>query len=232
MPKNPDFDRHEKPTRKRQPAAEKPDVKALSDADLVEGIACGSEELFNELYDRYFRRVYGFVYNRFGSRSDVEEIVQETFTAVFESIGNFRSQSSLLSWIFGIARNTANNHLRRDRVRDERTGQTEPEFVQAVHSMATYSPADQLQMRRCADELCAKLESVSSWQHEIFVMRHVEDLSIAEICARTERSSDAVRSSLYRVKSLLIEAAGGAGEDVSSFRYTGGTGVNGGLSRG
>ena len=29
-------------------------------------------------------------------------------------------------------------------------------------------------MRRCADEICAKLDSVANWQHEIFVMRHVE----------------------------------------------------------
>ena len=209
--------------------ATEPVAGALSDADLVEGIACGSEELFNELYNRYFRRVYGFVYNRFGNRADVEEIVQDTFTAVFESIGNFRAQSSLLSWIFGIARNTANNHFRRDKVRDERIGQTEPEFVQAIHSMANYSPEDQLQMRRCADEICAKLDSVASWQHEIFVMRHVEDLSIGEICSRTQRSSDAVRSSLYRVKNLLVQAAGGAGEDATGFRYTG---VNGGGLRG
>ena len=230
MPTEPDFDSRQKPKQARKPAAPEAVGGVLSDADLVAGIVCGSEELFNELYDRYFRRVYGFVYNRFGNRADVEEIVQETFTAVFESIGNFRSQSSLLSWIFGIARNTANNHLRRDKVRDERTGQTEPEFVQAVYSMATYSPEDQLEMRRCADELCAKLDSVASWQHEIFVMRHVEDLSIAEICSRTQRSSDAVRSSLYRVKNLLVQAAGGgAGEDALGFRYTG---VNGGGSRG
>ena len=84
-------------------------------------------------------------------------------------------------------------------------------------------------MRRCADDLCAKLDSVASWQHEIFAMRHVEDLSIAEICSRTQRSSDAVRSSLYRVKNLLVQAAGGAGEDAPGFRYTD---VNGGGLRG
>jgi len=191
----------------------------LSDAELVEGIVCGSEESFNELYDRYFRRVYGFVYNRFGSRADVEEIVQETFTAVFESIGNFRSRASLLSWIFGIARNTANNHLRCAKVRDERIGQTEPEFVQAMHAMSNCSPEEQLNMKRCADDISVSLESVATWQHEIFVMRHVEGLSIAEICVRTERSSDSVRSSLYRVKNLVVSAVGAGPEDASGLRY-------------
>ena len=43
---------------------------------------------------------------------------------------------------------------------------------------------------------------------KFFLMRHVEDLSIREICQRTNRSSDSVRSSLYRVKHMLVEGGG------------------------
>ena len=47
---------------------------------------------------------------------------------------------------------------------------------------------------------------MSSWQAEVFVLRHVENLTIGEIARRMDRSSDAIRSSLYRVKRLLVEA--------------------------
>ena len=50
-------------------------------------------------------------------------------------------------------------------------------------------------------------DASADWQAEIFEMRHFENLSIPEISKRTARSSDAVRSSLYRVKRIFFEAA-------------------------
>jgi len=46
---------------------------------------------------------------------------------------------------------------------------------------------------------------VADWQAQVFVMRHFENLPIGEIARRTSRSNDAVRSSLYRVKRLIVE---------------------------
>ena len=63
-------------------------------------------------------------------------------------------------------------------------------------------------MRRYADAIKIQLNSVAEWQSEVFAMRHLENMSIREISERTERSSDAIRSSLYRVKRLLVETAG------------------------
>lgn len=187
-----------------------------TDEELVAGVMCASEVHFTQLYDRFFPRVFGFVYNRVRDNADVEEIVQDTFSAVFESMGSYRGQSSLLSWIFGIARNTANNALRRKKIRDQYVDQTLPESVHEAAGDANRSPEELLHMRRFVDAFYERLESVSEWQSDIFRMRHLEDLSIREICERTERSSDAVRSSLYRVKNLLIQGTGSRGNAVRS----------------
>jgi len=180
---------------------------ALSDDELVAGIRQASEAHFNELYERYFSRVYGFVFSRIHNHADTEEVVQETFTAVFRSLDNYRAQASLLSWIFGIAKNTANNALRKSRNEGERLEAIAPEALQPAPSLLTADPEAQLHLRRFTDSIAHRLESVSTWQTEVFLMRHVEDLSIGEICARTSRSSDAVRSSLYRVKRFLLDGA-------------------------
>ena len=50
------------------------------------------------------------------------------------------------------------------------------------------------------------LSNVSEWQSEVFWLRHGENLTIDEIARRVRRSNDAVRSSLYRVKRMLVEA--------------------------
>ena len=182
-------------------------LASLSDAELLDGLRAGSELHFNELYHRYFQRIYSFVYARMRNHADAEEVVQETFTAVFRSFASYRGQSSLLSWIYGIAKNTLNNSLRRSTTESKRLDALDPEIVRPSASFSNCGPEDQLSMRRYAEAISERLESVSQWQSEIFVMRHLQNLSISEISERTSRSSDAIRSSLYRVKRILFETA-------------------------
>lgn len=182
-------------------------LREQSDDELLAGIRERSEAHFTTLYERYFPRVYAFVQGRIRNHADAEEIVQETFTAVYRSIESYRGQSSLLSWIYGIAKNTVNNSLRRARNEGERLQAADPSLLRPCPSIATGTPEEQLTLQRCARSMRENLESVSEWQTEIFVMRHIENLSIPEISQRTQRSSDAVRSSLYRVKRLLVESA-------------------------
>jgi len=172
---------------------------------LVAGIREGSETDFHRLYERYFQRVYTFAYVRVRNHADAEEIAQETFTAVFRSIEAYRGQSSLLSWLYGIAKNTVNNHLRRIKARESWLERAKPDlWVTRVGSVTT--PEDELSLRRYADAIHRRLDSIAEWQAEVFVLRHLENLSIREIARRMARSNDAIRSSLYRVKRLLVEA--------------------------
>jgi len=184
-------------------------VRSLTDAELVAGVRTGSEAHFNELYQRYFQRVYNFTFLRVRNHADAEEIVQETFTAVFRSMDAFRGQSSLLSWVYGIAKNTVNNHIRRLRTRDGWIENAEPELLRPVPSLSSCTPEEHLSLRRYADAISERLGAAAGWQAEVFVLRHVENLSIQEISRRTARSSDAIRSCLYRMKRLFIEASQG-----------------------
>ena len=84
-------------------AGTSPALRSLSDQELLGFIQGGSERHFNELYERYFQRIYNFVYARIRNHADAEEIVQETFTAVFRSIDSYRGQSSLHMTLLCIA---------------------------------------------------------------------------------------------------------------------------------
>jgi len=187
------------------PSSEAPSF-ALSDEELFERIREGSEPHFNLIYDRYFQRIYGFIYLRVRNHADAEELTQETFTAVFLSIGGYSRRSSPLGWIYGIAKNTVHGHLRRLRTHGERVERAGLEALTVSSPAWSLTPEDQLAMRRYARAIDDRLQSVSDWQAEVFFLRHVEDLPIREISRRTMRSSDAVRSGLYRVKRLLVEA--------------------------
>jgi RNA polymerase sigma-70 factor (ECF subfamily) len=180
--------------------------KNASDNELVDGVRAGSETHFNALYERYFQRIFSFVYLRIRNRADAEEIVQEVFTVVYRSIGAWRGQSSLASWMYGIAKNTVNNHIRRAKSQELRIERAESDLVRSRYSLDHCSPEEHLNLSRCEAAIRDRLESVSDWHAEAFVMRHFENLPIGEIATRVSRSNDAVRSSLYRMKKLLVEA--------------------------
>lgn len=166
----------------------------------------GDEQAFTALYERYFDRVHNFAYARLRNRADAEEVAQETFVSVFRSLDSFAGRSSLLSWIYGIAKNTVNNHLRRARAIDQRIERAEEELVRNAYTFESASPEEHARYRRCTDAALRSLEEVSDWQAEVFALRHFENLPIQEIADRMSRSNDAIRSSLYRVKRMIVEA--------------------------
>ena len=179
------------------------------DSELIAAIRAGDEFAFSVLYERYFQRVFNFAYSRLRSRSDAEEAVQDTFTIVFRSIDAYRGRASLLSWVYGIAKNTVNNQIRRNRAHEQRIERAQKELASPGRSLDAFTPEERLDFRRCADAVDAALTSATSWQAEVFKMRHFENLPIHEIAERMCRSNDAVRSSLYRMKRLVVEAVDG-----------------------
>lgn len=182
------------------------DRDTRTDLELIESIRAGDEAAFTVLYERYFQRIHNFGYARLRNRADAEEVVQETFTAVFRSIDSYRGQSTLLSWIYGIAKNTINNQLRRSQAHARRIERAETELVRSAQTFDAYTPEERLGYQRCTDAISESLESVSDWQAEVFALRHFENLPIQEIAERMSRSNDAIRSSLYRVKRLVVAA--------------------------
>ena len=188
----------------RQPRAS--ERETLSDRDLLDGIRRGSEAAFELLYERYFPRVYSFAYARLRNRADTEEVVQETFAAVFRSIDAYRGEASLLSWIYGITRNMVSCHVRRARAYEMRLERAEHELQQPFSSFGTCTPEEQLHLQRSAQAIQDRLASVADWHAEVFSLRHLQNLSISEISRRMSRSNDAIRSSLYRMKRLLTKA--------------------------
>lgn len=179
----------------------------LGDEALLDGVKRGSEPHFNALYARYFGRIYGFMQARLRNRADAEELTQEVFTAVFRSAAGYGDRATPLSWIYGVARNTLLNHLRRvqlERAREIRI--TADALAQPAPEWA-YTPEEFYRQGRLRAEFERRFAALAPWQLDAFCLRHVEDLPIAEISRRTTRSADAVRSGLYRAKRLLIEVA-------------------------
>src|ERR1700692_2993702 len=85
------------------------------DNALLVAVAAGDREALEELYLGYHRRLARFL-SRFTPRyENVEEIINDTFMVVWQSANDFRSDSQVSTWIFGIAYRTALKSLRRQK---------------------------------------------------------------------------------------------------------------------
>jgi RNA polymerase sigma-70 factor (ECF subfamily) len=176
-----------------------------NDADLVSQILGGSREHFEMLYEAYFPRVFRFALKRLRDAGEAEDVTQEVFVTVFRALRSYQGNSSLLVWIFGIARNKVNRRFRGARPWLE---SIDPE---TFHAASPDAPADETVQARMLLEQCehAIENRLTPLQRRIFHLKHLRRQSIRAIAQSLGKSEDAVKANLYRMRRAIAEAAPG-----------------------
>jgi RNA polymerase sigma-70 factor, ECF subfamily len=179
-----------------------------TDIQLIEGLRSGEREAYRILVDKYhvkvIRTCMGFVH----SQSDAEDIAQEVFIEVFRSVGSFRGDSGLSTWIYRIAVNKSLNYLRsssRRRIFSFITGQTGENRPEVPEIKAgNESNADNAIIRNDqAMALEKALASLPENQRAAFVLNKYEDMPYKEIAAVMDISMGSVESLIFRAKQNL-----------------------------
>lgn len=179
-----------------------------SDLELVSQILGGSSEHFELLYESYFPRVYRFALKRLNDPGEAEDVTQEVFFTVFNSLGSFRGQSSLLVWIFGITRNTVNRRFRKARPRLESI-----DGRAAREAVTGEVPSDQAVDARRLLVLCEQVieNELTPLQRRIFHLKHLRRQPIRNIAIALGKSEDAIKANLYRMRRALVAGTPGLG---------------------
>jgi len=179
----------------------------IEDKDLVEQLRGGDEQAFDELYERYFKRITHFVGRRIDNRADAEETVQEIFINVFASIGSYRGDAPFVAWIFGITRRTIAGRFKRKR-HPTVPMEADESDTPAAHPAAPSSvptPDQVYDYNERAQQIETYVsERLSPDQRALFVLHHLEERPISEIAQRLGKSEDSIKSSLYRTRKLLL----------------------------
>lgn len=181
-------------------AAERGD---LTDEELVGQILEGDRLPFEQLYARYFPRVYGFVDRRVSNRADAEEIVQEVFFNLFSALQSYRGDAPFAAFVFGLTRRTIASRFKRKR--HEMVPMPEDEAHLGAAGHGNQSPHEEYECSERLDRLAAAAHrDLSPEQWRLFQLHHLEDRSIQEIAGLVAKSEDAVKSHLYRARRLLL----------------------------
>jgi len=182
--------------------------RTLSDEMLVDRVRDGDRTAFDEIYRRYFKRVYGFLDKRLRNRADTEETTQEVFINIFSSLDSFRGEAPFAAWIFGLTRRTLASRFRRKQHPMVPLFEEEDEHGVSnlsAGSSSEASPLENYELTELAAHLTHSLESeVSPEQRQLFELHHLQSIPISEIARSLSKSEDSIKSNLYRTRKVLL----------------------------
>jgi RNA polymerase sigma-70 factor (ECF subfamily) len=172
------------------------------DPELIARWKAGDERAATEIVERHADALARFAVAQ-GERSDVDELVQDTFVRAFQALHGFRGDSSLRTWLFTIER-----RLLLDRRRAARRRREQAEVVE--HDAATeYDALDTVVADETRQRLERAVERLSPTQREVFTLRVGEGLSYREIAEAVGTTEGAARvhyhNAMRTVKEFLDE---------------------------
>ena len=175
---------------------------------LLAGLRRGDEDAFEQLVTLFERPVYNLVYRLVPDPTDAPDVVQETFLKVFRSVGAFRGQSSLKTWIYRIAVNEAHNQRRLfGRKRGQEVGLEEEigdgmSFQQVLEDPGQ-SPFESVRSREMMNVVEEALGSLKPDFRAAVVLRDIEELRYEEIAEILNLNLGTVKSRILRGREAL-----------------------------
>jgi RNA polymerase sigma-70 factor (ECF subfamily) len=186
----------------------------VGDAKLIEGLRTGDDYAYQTLITRFQQPVYNLVYRLLNDPSEASDVVQEVFLKVFRSVGSFRGQSSLKTWIYRIAMNEAHNHRRWfGRRRSHEIGldddQGDGKTYEQVLSDQGRSPFDLTLDHETMQYIETALAALKPAFRAAVVLRDIEGLSYEEIGEVLQISLGTVKSRILRGREALRQLLAG-----------------------
>ncbi|MBM4137654.1 MAG: RNA polymerase sigma factor [Nitrospira sp.] len=169
--------------------------------ELVRRLKAGEEGAFVRIIELYRKPGINLAYRIMNDYQDAEDVSQEAFAALYKNIHSFRGESSLKTFFMSILINLARQRFRRKKLisfisldrsheGDEDKGEMDIQDNNTIEKEIIGK-----EIRR---KINAALRSLPSRQREVFILRHYEDMNLAEIAEVTGCSTGTVKSHLFR----------------------------------
>lgn len=177
--------------------------------ELVRGAQAGETSSFAQLYERFYDKIFRYVSFKTGNVSEAEDITEEVFLRMLESISSFRfTGAPFSSWLFRIAHNLVVDHFRR-------TGRRKHVSLDDAVTILGASGSDldrHLDVKLKMRQVNRAMEGLTDLQKEVITLRFAGGLSVRETAESVGKKENAVKALQHAgIKSLrrkmgLIEA--------------------------
>jgi RNA polymerase sigma-70 factor (ECF subfamily) len=219
-----------------------PDLRDLSDEDLMWLLRKENMEAFESLARRYEKKLLNFLFRFVNSREQAEDLVQKTLLKVYRNRLKFKNRGKFSTWMYTIAANLARDYLRKHRKYqfvslDEPVG--ENSNIIDFYREPDEKKVTSLEEKEMGQVVRMAIDHLPHPQRMAILLSHYEQMSYDDIARALNCSKGTVKSRIFRAKARLKELLtnyvlakeGDTAHDVSQGRQTA-TGVPGGRAVG
>lgn len=181
----------------------KAEFKAYSDEQLMLAISHGEKPAFDELYLRYADKLYGYILKMLWyNEVRAQDLLQDLFTKIIRQPQLFDTSKNFKTWIYTIASNLCKNEFKRNEVRKNTQNGLDHRYNIASEDNLENTINDLEFM----EALQRELTKLDEKHREVFVLKHIDGLSIKEIAEIMSINEGTVKSRLfYAIKKLAEE---------------------------
>ncbi|MDO5409823.1 MAG: sigma-70 family RNA polymerase sigma factor [Lachnospiraceae bacterium] len=154
-----------------------------------------------ELYQKHAKTVYGFLLTKTKDPGTAEELTQETFYQAMKKLDSFQENSSVSTWLCGIAKNLWFDILRKQKKQTELSSR-----LSEQKDKASAPSAEELFFQNLSHlDFLKKLHNLKEPGREVIYLRLIGNLSFAQIGEIMEKSENWARVTYYRNKEKLMQ---------------------------
>lgn len=178
--------------------------EAIPDEEIVQRVRSGDIALYEILMRRYNQRLYRVARSILRNDTDAEDVMQEAYVRAYEHLGDFMGEAKFSTWVTRIAIHEALGRIRkRSRMEDLEADANMDFHVPSGRAVSVDNPEREAYDRELKVVLERAIESLPPDYRSVFVLRIVEELSIAETAECLDLTIETVKTRLHRGRALL-----------------------------
>ncbi len=205
----------------------------FDDPAFLERLRNGDQGAYRSLIRRFHGSLVGVASSIIGSRAQAEEVVQDTWLAVFTNIGRFEGRSSLSTWLFSIVLNRARTRISREgrtvalpaildgsqpgeRAVDAAAFKADGHWIEAPRLWDEINPERIVGGRQLWQHVQEAIEKLPTGQRAVIILRDMEGKESEEICELLAISPENQRVLLHRARARIRKAVDALVGDVAA----------------
>ena len=167
-------------------------LETTGDTLLVKKVQSGDAKAFQQLVERWQKKIHRFAYRILQDSDDASEITQKTFIKVYHKLDTLDEPQKFPAWIYRVANNLCLDEMKRAGRR-----KAVPLDYRQEHSGSNGSPEKQLQQKELGEVLRQAMMMIPDEQRTVIIFKEYEGLTFREIAEILDESENTIKSRMY-----------------------------------
>ncbi|MCU4155510.1 RNA polymerase sigma factor [Carboxylicivirga sp. A043] len=174
------------------------DINKKNDEVLIEELKQGNSTAYEQLYNRYYLKVFNKCYSFARNTDDAFDLCQDIFMKTFAALSSFKGHSKFSTWLYSITYNHCVSTLKKEK--QVHYESLEEKIIWGVEMSSHEDVEDQVARENREQELLKALNDIPHQDKQILELKYLSNFSVKEIQTELNISKSAVKMRLMRAR--------------------------------